>query len=121
MERNGGLGLAGLGFSGGLWMLSGAALAVAMRHNVDASALGAAHTLRAKGLLAGEHGAALAWSAGFTALQLAAFLAGAFVLRVAWHLRTAVCYTLSGCALIVADAFGLFCLLVWLRVTLGAQ
>jgi hypothetical protein len=121
MERDSGLGLAGLAFGAGLWALSAASLAVAMRQNLDASQLGSVHSLAGKAAMTHLHQAALAWAFGFTLLQLASFLVCAFVFRAAWRLRTALCYTLSGFLLMAGDCFGLFCLLVWLRLSLGAD
>ena len=121
MERNSGVGVAGLAFGGGLWALSAAALAVAMRRNLDASRLFALHSDAGRAAVSHLHGSAVAWAVAFTLLQLGSFLVWAFVLRATWQLRTAVCYTLGAFLLMAGDCFGLFCLLVWLRLSLGAQ
>jgi hypothetical protein len=97
-----------------------AALAFAMRQNLEASSLAQLHGTRVRPAIEQMHGAAVGWSLGFTALQIASFLVVAFVLRTAWAWRSAVCYTVAAMLLILADSFGLFCLLVWLRITLGA-
>jgi hypothetical protein len=121
MERDGGLGVAGLGFGGGLWALSAASLAFAMRQNALASGLSSLHSLAATAAITRLHATAVAWAVGFTLLQLASFFVWTFVFRAAWRLRAALCYTLGAVLLMVGDCFGLFCLLVWLRITIGAE
>jgi hypothetical protein len=121
MERDSGLGITGLACGAGLWALSAAALAFAMRQNLDVSQLTPLHSAAGRTAAAHLHGAAVAWALGFTLLQLASFLVCAMVFRAAWRLRTALCYTLSGFLLMAGDCFGLFCLLVWLRLSLGSD
>jgi hypothetical protein len=121
MQRNNGRGVAGLAFGGGLWMLSAATLAVALRQNALASEVQSLHRLAAAPAITRLHGAAVAWAVAFAALQVASFLVWAAILRTVWLLRAAVCYTLGAVMVMAGDCFGLFCLLVWLRISLGAN
>ena len=121
MLRHKGFGVAGLLFGGGLWMLSAATLAIALRQNALASQLSSLHSLAANSAITRLNGAAVAWAFDFTMLQLASFLVWAGTLRSAWLLRAATCYTLGAVMLIAGNCFGLICLLVWLRITLGAN
>ncbi len=121
MGRNTGFGVAGLVFGGGLWTLSAGSLAIALRQNDLASKVAILHIPAATSAMTRLHGEAVAWAVGFTVLQLASFLVWAGMLRSAWLLRAAICYTLGAVMLIAGDCFGLLCLLVWLRISLGAN
>ena len=100
-----------------MWLASGFALALAMRHGIQsAHAAGAQHA---------KPGSAISFMAAgclvFTLLQLASLFLFAFVFRAAWRLRSAVCFSLAAGLVILGDAAGLLALLVWLGITLGAR
>ncbi len=115
-------GIAGLLFGVALWVFSAVALALAMQANLRASGL--VRTCGAGGaelLIRHLHVTATVWGIGFTALQLASLLALTFVLRSCYRLRTAICFVMGAGAVMLGDVLGLFTLLLWLGVTLGAR
>ena len=117
-NRYGGAGLLAAAM---VWGLSAVALALAMQANLAASGQMHIHRVDAAERLVRQlHLAAIVWSVGFTTLQLASFLTFTLVLRASYHLRTAVCFALGAGIVMLGDGLGLFVVLLWLRVTLGA-
>lgn len=100
-----------------LWVASVAALIAAVKANATAGLLARQHG-KANVDVRVEHlrGLAVMWSLVLTGLQISSLLAGAGVLRVFYRLRSAVCFAVSGGAMILLNALWLFGLLVWLRV-----
>ncbi len=120
MRRQTALGWTGVLLACILWVASVLALAHAMNHLERASSL--LRTYPGCGAPARDSSdlPAVLWCSAFSFLQLASFLLFTFVFRAFWRMRSAVCFSLAAGLVIVGDAAGLFALLVWLGLTLGA-
>lgn len=113
-------GVAGLAGGGVVWVLSAAALGLAMRANLAADEQALLHDFGGAGVVIRHlHGSAVLWGLGFTMLQLLSFLLFAFVLRACYRLRSAVCFSVGAGLVMVGDLLGLLGLLVWVGVTVG--
>ena len=118
MRRRAVLGWIGVLLACSLWIASAGALARAMARNAQTSSLLRAYPSRAEASSADL--SMVLWCIAFTLLQLTSFLLFAFVFRASWQLRSALCFLLAAGLVMVGDTAGLFALLVWLGVTLGA-
>lgn len=100
-----------------LWVGSIAALLEGLRANEVAGLLAVQHGRAAVAAVRVEHlhGVAVMWCVVLAGLQIGAGVVGAFVLRGFYGLRTAVCFALSTCSLVLLNGLWLAGLLVWLR------
>jgi hypothetical protein len=99
-----------------LWALSVCSLALAMNDNLAADKSAEALPLHnAAPYVTHLRAGAVFFAFGCTLLQLGTGLLATFVLRASWCLRAAACYAVGVCSIILADAFALFGLLVWMR------
>ncbi len=115
-------GRAGIVCGLGLWAVSVPVLALLMQANEAATQPGRLRGFGADGRsIAHLESIAVLSGLGFIALQIAAVLTLTFALRAAYRLRTAVCFTIGAGMPLLLDACGLFGLLLWLRLSLGAR
>ena len=112
-----------VGVAAGLlaWGLSVPVLAAMMQANEEASHLERTHGFAgAARSITHLHATAVVETVVFIALQITSLLLLTFTLRAAYRLRTAVCFTVGAAVPMLLDGLGLFALLVWLRLSLGA-